>query len=64
MILEENIDLQHSGTTEAGEKEKNLGDVEACTYDDNDGQRMCDDDTYEKVNVNSETENENQVPLY
>ena len=64
MILEENIDLQYFGTTESGDKEKNLGDFEACTYDDNDEQRMCDDDTYEKVNVNSETEIENQVPLY
>ena len=63
MILEENIDLQYTGTTESGDKEKNLGDVEACTYDDNDEQGMCDDDTYEKVNINSETEIENQVPL-
>ena len=59
MILEENIDLQYTGTTESGDKEKNLGNVEACTYDDNDEQRMCDDDTYKKVNVNSETEIEN-----
>ena len=57
MILEENIDLKYSG-----DKEKNLGDVEDCTYDDNDEQRMCDDDTYEKVNVSSETEIENQDP--
>ena len=63
MILEENIDLQYSGTTESGDKEKNLGNAEACTYDDNDEQRMCDDDTYEKVNVHSETEIENQVTL-
>ena len=64
IILEENIDLQYSGMTESGDKEKNLGNVEACTYDDTDDQRMCDDDTYEKDNVHNETEMENQVTLY